>query len=528
MRRPKKLIASGWDMMYNDRLQEYAGEMEKRPFDGAVLGVKGQDDDEAVVELRFAFKDEKWHLRWFSGAVAQFRAIKFRRFTDNFILFNAKPDVVDWFNDDGWRNIVEHWYIAARVAKESRFKGILFDPEPNSPQSAPFRYAVQPCRDQYSFAEYYAKARERGKEVMEVIRETYPDITLFCYFMNSANAKATGCVSPLPALPALGPSYDLYPAFIDGWLAALPPSATLVDGCETAYGFDSVQEYLEAGTTIRGACQELVSPENRTKYRAQVQVSFGVYLDAYRNPPDTPFHSGEWIASGRDRLRENVGTALRVADEYVWIYGEQCRWWPTDNQDVGEETWPEALPGCEEVLRYVRDPVGYAREQIAKLKESEEFVNLIHNGDFGQGQPNGLPANWLSTVSPPSVAWDNQKGNEDPGSARMSGVTNGCVHQYYGPVEPGERYAVRAFRTLRGNGIAFIRVRWWDSELGWVLEHLDPLIFCPGPRGEWSELFGVVQIPHGADNLVIQLSVRDQPSTDDEVWFDDVEVCKIV
>ena len=138
-----------------------------------------------------------------------------------------------------------------------------------------------------------------------------------------------------------------------------------MDGCESAYRYNSVNQYLEAALAIKGACQELVSPENRAKYRARVQVSFGIYLDAYWNPKTSPWYIDGLGGPRVARLRENLRTALRVADEYVWVYGEKFRWWPTPNRRVKEQTWPEALPGCERALALARDPVDYARGRIA-------------------------------------------------------------------------------------------------------------------------------------------------------------------
>jgi hypothetical protein len=37
-------------------------------------------------------------------------------------------------------------------------------------------------------------------------------------------------------------------------------------------------------------------------------------------------------------------------------------------------------------------------------------------------------------------------------------------------------------------------------------------------------MFGVVQVPEGAGNLVILLSARGQASADDVAWFDDVRL----
>ena len=62
----------------------------------------------------------------------------------------------------------------------------------------------------------------------------------------------------------------------------VPPEMILVDGCEHGYYMDSAEAYLRAANEMRswnGACARLVSPENRAKYRQQVQAGFGFYLD---------------------------------------------------------------------------------------------------------------------------------------------------------------------------------------------------------------------------------------------------------
>ena len=63
--------------------------------------------------------------------------------TDNFLIFNANPGNVDWFDDAGWKNIVDHWRIAAWIVRQSGFKGICFDPEPYAAPHAQFQYSAQ-------------------------------------------------------------------------------------------------------------------------------------------------------------------------------------------------------------------------------------------------------------------------------------------------------------------------------------------------------------------------------------------------
>jgi hypothetical protein len=117
-RRPKKLIAVGWDLFFDTQwLREHRDDMEKRPFDGIILNVVGRGDDKKPCQLRAAFSKQPWKYDWFAGAVEDLKACRFQRLTDNLVVVWANPGDVDWFDDAGWKEIVEHWRIAARVAR---------------------------------------------------------------------------------------------------------------------------------------------------------------------------------------------------------------------------------------------------------------------------------------------------------------------------------------------------------------------------------------------------------------------------
>jgi len=537
-RRPKMLIATGWDQPDAERFRQNLAVMEQRPFDGTVLRITGHDGTKARA-LRGAFAAETWSREWFQAAIADLRAAKHHRLRDNFVSIGANPGNVDWFDDTGWRQIVDHWRIAAWVARQAGVKGILFDPEPYTKPFAQFRYDAQPERDKHTFDEYYAKARQRGREVLQAVVAEYPNVTLFCYFMNSICSVATGQPDPRPALRTLG--YGLYPAMIDGWLDVAPPTVTFVDGCESAYLFNSTTQFLEAGLLMRGACQELVSPENRAKYRAQVQVSFGIYLDAYWNPNDSPWYIDGQGGSRVDRLGANVEAALRVADQYVWIYGEKFRWWPTPNGGVKPESWPEALPGCDTLLALARDPVAYGRTYLADARRTGRLKNLLLNADFSVAKvklPSGVEETWREGRAPAgwhtwqerdshgTFTWDRIVGAAGKGSLRLSGVAGGCAIQGI-EVKPDARYVVRAVRRTAGQGTASIRVRWQTPSRAWTAEARDRLIYATGPRDAWAELIGVVQVPEEAGRLVVLLGAAGQSTAADTAWYDDVEVVEI-
>ena len=517
----KKVIATGWDQATTAELRANLAAMEQQPFDGVALYAYGSVASGKPVPLHVAFGTQAWQRAWFQNCVDDLRACKFQKFTDNFVLLGANPGDVDWFDDDGWRAIVEHWRIAAWLAKQGGLKGLLFDPEPYAPPFSQFLFDTQPDKARHTFAEYQAQARLRGRQIMQAVAAEFPDIVLFSYFLNSVQPGG----APQPARLA-HEGYGLLPAFLDGWLDALPPGATLVDGCESSYLYNSAERFLAATVRIKGDAQQFVAPENRAKYRAQVQAGFGIYLDAYWNPPNSSWHivaaSNETRAA---RLGQNVAAALRAADEYVWIYGEKFRWWPTPNQNVRPQSWPEALPGCAAELGMARDANAYARECVAAGKSRD----VLKNGEFaaepGKKMPDGWNC-WQGEKSHGQFTWEAGAGTAGKNAARASGVHDGCFIQGF-PVQPGERYAVQIQRRLQGAGEAWLRVRWQSPEGHWMLEGEDVLLYADGPRNVWREIFGAVQVPPGVGRLLVLLSVAGQVTTNDVAWFSAARVYKM-
>jgi hypothetical protein len=107
----KKLIEAGWDMPTTAQLRKHLAEIEARPFDGVILQAVGRRGDGKPVVLGPAFTAEVWERAWFQPAVDDLKACNSKRLTDNFVMLGANPGGVDWFDDAGWKQVVEHWRI---------------------------------------------------------------------------------------------------------------------------------------------------------------------------------------------------------------------------------------------------------------------------------------------------------------------------------------------------------------------------------------------------------------------------------
>lgn len=542
----KKFIEAGWDKPDTARLRANLSQMEKTPFDGVIIGVTGKDDAGKTVQARATFSNIPWKKQWFQSSIDDLKAIHSKRLTDNLIQVGANPGNADWFDDAAWKQIVNHFRIVAEIAKEGHLKGILFDPEAYTKPYRQFDYSTQAQHDKYTFEQYQAKARQRGKEVIAAVASVDPNLLFYTFFMNSVNASAAKSPDPQSALQTY--SYSLYPAFINGWLDAAPPSMIFVDGCEgQGYHANSQLDFLQTANLIRNTALNLVAPENRQKYLAQVQVSFGLYLDAYVNPPTSPWYIDPKGVSPTQRLQINAGFAAESANQYVWVYGEKYRWWPTPSGSVNPESWEDKLPGITNGLLAVTHPDLMAEQVIADLEKKGKLENLLLNGDFASGKTNtaaanntpadwksvGAPANWSTwqiQTSKGTFSQDNSTSHSDDksGAARLANVANGCIIQSIA-VKPGESYVVQAWSRQAGQGSCWVRVRWQTAENKWTDEASDVLLFAgknANPK-EWQKIQGVATVPADAGKMVILLSAANQATAQDVAWYDDVHVYKI-
>src|SRR6266699_5178461 len=124
----KKLIEFGWDEPDTAFLRARVREVEQMPFDGCVFHITYDKPDGS----KGSFMNECWSKRAFAAtelrsARKDLRATQFYRFTDNFLRFNVCPGDVDWFDDAGFAAVINNARLAARVAREGRAPGVLFD-----------------------------------------------------------------------------------------------------------------------------------------------------------------------------------------------------------------------------------------------------------------------------------------------------------------------------------------------------------------------------------------------------------------
>lgn len=312
----KKLIEWGWDEPGPAFMREHARQMDRVGFDGVIFHADAVRNGAAM-----NFTWECWSKKMFewsdlAGSLANLQACRFVRMTDNFLRFNVCPGDVDWFDDAGMAVVWSNAKLAARLAKQGRCKGFMFDVEMYGKPL--FSYPAQALKDTKSFEAYEAKVRQRGREFMQAVNSEYPDITMMLTYAYTI----TGTKPARPKAP-----YGLLKAFLDGMFEAAAPKTTIVDGYEGAYSFRKHSQFEGAKRVIREQMSEVSGVPHA--YRKHIRAAFGIWMDMdfrrygwHTNVAD--FEANYFTP---DEFSYSVFSGLDVTDKYVWIYTEKPLWW---------------------------------------------------------------------------------------------------------------------------------------------------------------------------------------------------------
>jgi hypothetical protein len=315
----RKILQWGWDEPDTAYLRRHLAEMEQSPFDGCVFGVRHGPDGRGG-----SFTWGLWGRRRFAheelaAAFEDLRALRPVSFRELFLRVNVTPGDVAWFED--FSPILSNLRLAAELARAGRARGILLDVEQY--QGPAFEFGAQPLASAYGWDAYAAQARLRGREVMAVLQEGYPGLTVFLTFGHSLPFV----LSDSGRRPLAETHYGLLAPFLDGLVEAARGATRIIDGYELSYGFREPSQFVDARRLVHEGVLPIVGP--RAAYRQRVRLAFGLWLDY-------DWRRLGWDPADRSRnffTPEVFAVALRAAlqasDEYAWVYGENPRWWGT-------------------------------------------------------------------------------------------------------------------------------------------------------------------------------------------------------
>lgn len=339
----KKLIEYGWDVPVPAFVAQNISAMEKRPFDGVIMRPAGKGGGNI-------FAGGKWNPADYAADMDAMKGIKWGSFRDNWLMMYSASEM-DWFSDADWDAVLSNVTLMAKLAKEGRCS-LAFDAEPYGKN--PWSWVEQKHAKEKTYAEYAAKANQRGKQFIEAIGKVLPRNVLLTFFSYSMFSAEMGITDPVKREAAFGgEGYSLYAPFLNGMLEGMGPKMTMTDGNEPSYYYDNSEKFLSVYHTMRQGALNLIPEALVGKFQTQTQASQALYMDfifarvPWKNIAAlylTPEQQAKWF-------EHNTYWALKTADEFVWLYSEKMNWWT--NTDVP--------PGMEEAIIRARAAIAESR-----------------------------------------------------------------------------------------------------------------------------------------------------------------------
>ena len=523
----RKYIASGWEFnsITPDDILQHIDQFEAAGIDGAVLYVNQKRADGSLMSSRGIMHDAKWTREDFAAVIPTYRKITSHRcFRASFLeAYRAPTKRIAWTDDAEWARVAHNLRVEAWLAKQGGFIGLDVDPEDYRRQDQYVRLA-----DELPYPQLAALARRRGREVFSGIFAEFPDAKIMFAWLLTMGRQYWGGVN---LQGAMADAEDLWPAFVDGIFDVLPPTATLIEGCENAYRFEADRYHFhKTASVIRTAFADLLSPENRDKYRKQVQVSFGLYFDSYVHPEGDNYYLGPVDGSRLKHLELNLAAATEATDEFVWFWSEKhgfVHWKEGVQRDkrLGPSpTWEDLMPGFTDVLQVTKDPLGGIGKWQKAFAAGEIKPVNANPSCSGTDEKTVLKdySSWQEGAKyrrQGTFGWDASVGAG--GALYAEGVDKGCFVIHVKDRKPGSRFGISVAAKGRSAAVtvAFLRNGAWDTTV--------PEVSLPigADTGDWRKCAGSVRVPVGADGFGLKLNVHQAPG--ERTWFDDIAIYPI-
>ena len=452
----KKIIGFAADRVDTAYLREHVSQMEKRPLDGLMITARADNWPGRHGYRNFMwFGGARFTRQDFSTAIADLKATRFTRFTDNFLDFCTtivkdpfisgdgkdfpsppvcRPNDFDWF-DKQWSEIADNGAVAAYVAREGGLKGLLIDVESYEGGTGPwkFPFLYEPYRqaciaagiEPRSAADCARIVQQRGREFMEAVTAVYPDITII--FIQNTGWSGSSLIAP----------------FVKG-VFERKGQATIIDGGEGGYP-------LITHTEFANLRKQAASVHQADAVLKPMQYAFGIWVDR------APDKHGGWHTDPADfhrnyrspvELENTLHGAMAASDRYVWLYvwhpqvwfnphvtqkanlkaqAKQCRFCPhtgipqayldamRNSRKPHDLSWAPKLK--EDRFIYFDDAVLVEGKQITAAAD-----NMLDNPGFETwgGQQTSSPPAWFVNGQGPAVLREQTLVKSGKYSARLT------------------------------------------------------------------------------------------------------------
>ena len=320
----KKVIYYGWNTRDSAYVRAHWQEMERMPFDGIAISIAldralptvGNGSTGNLLGWNI-FGPTAFSPDAFRAAIADLQQPAWTHFTDNFLpLAIASRDQdhgLSWFDEARWAVIENNWRVLLTIAREGGCRGLMLDPEQYDYECELFNYQHHRAqRDDRPFADYTARARERGRQLGAAMRELFPDITICLLYGYTLPARELRRGQN----PETG-RYALMPAFLDGLIESSAPGAKFADLWEFGHRYKKAEQFLTARNEI-----QIPKPASGQTQRAVVTAGMSLRIDYGLPRARWQTENPERNYFSPIRFKQALRGALEASDRYVWIYSE--------------------------------------------------------------------------------------------------------------------------------------------------------------------------------------------------------------
>ena len=518
----KKIIAVGSSTLSPKELRENIETAEKYlPVDGIViqLDVETETDGKKFMAFRHSVcGGVNWKREWLKPAVADLKATRFCQFTDNFLYISTFGYNSDFFDDQRWASICHNAAVIAEFARETGLKGVFFDIEYYGRGKTWPMFKFNP-NGKKSFAECEKQARKRGRELMSAFAKAFPEIVIIADFGTySANfyAAADHRHTKQHLQSYL---YGLSSAFFDGMFEVIPPAARLYDGIEfQSYLAGDLNAYRKIAHDYLTLTPQVCDPALLGKIWNQSGLAVAMYMESYINEKGIY----KVVSPVMDRVklfRRNLHSALQTSSAYTWIYYDTAaRWFPIKRHNRYERMlknkplWQEKLPGINEAIIAARDPLAYARKQLAAGR-----AELIRKVDFENGKLDiQIEYGGKNPKEKKIVELDTTMGASGKASVRYTGFVSGGFY-FKSPAKPGNLYYVRA-KAKNFRPETHLRMCFGSSAK--IADRI--VCFAEPDSNGWMQAEAVLFFPENAKELIVSCGIMSRIGSD--CRFDDIEL----
>ncbi len=507
---PKKFIATGASLR-NLKLKDLLGsaaELKGIGLDGVAIGLNSSDSLENKIGSEGLFAPVKFsvaRLKPFLGdmtAMAQKDGLKESLV---YLSFSPKPkDRASWNSEKRWAGIVHNVGMMAKLTKASGLKGFFID---LTDQNASRQFDVSEKEKSYGYRSLQETARRRGRSVGKAIFSAYPDIVLFASsFFSSENDSVKPSDEPL--CERLKNRGSLWPAFVNGLVDELPPTARLVDGGGNGARDAKKFDYYKVMSDLHVMSRALVDAENSEKFLTALSPAAGDSLARYE------------ASASEHAFWCNLSQAAATSSEYVWI---------DVGSDVivgkGSESLDERLPGWRDVVSQVKDERGWIERYLRE--NSAEIVDMVPDPTTACGISKG----YFAYIEPKKrdvakIESDTTVGEGDSVSFKMTNCAmDGTLMFRVQNVKPNDVYIVQ-FST-KGYPVA-AKVAWREnSAFRWNVPSIGLSVSSENAAG-WRTASKIIRAPDmsGYNEMYLMIDMRGSKYSDVS-WVDNVHVYKV-